>query len=822
MKVRDDLDLAGTYRAAFGHDPNRSFQVETAREIASSGALILRAPTGSGKTRAALLAPLAAWRTGNPLVDRVIYAVPLRSLAFSLADEARAAVLCLGLDLRVTVQIGGSEEDPLFDRGHIIFTTIDQLLSRYLSIPYSLGAGRANMCPGALVGAYIVLDEVHLLDGKRALPTSLVMLGIHFRNVTRFLVMSATLSKSSVASLGKILTCRTRCVEPDEAAGWSGFADIQRTLEVRNEPLDAGTLLGIHRELPRRMLVVVNTVKRAQALHGELHSMLGQDAEVILLHSRFLPTDRKVIEQYLPNLLGKSAVWERRPRILVATQVVEVGLDLSADVLHTELAPASALVQRFGRCARWPGERGRIFVHDSARDESGVRQLGPYRDQKTLIESTWTCLVEATKDGPLKLDAFVANQIVDRVHAAVDQTLFDSFSVVEQERPIARAIDDGEVAQRRELIRDVNSVSVLVRNLEPPGPAKIAEWVSVPRSSLYSLPAADAWTYDFGDETQSMEGGWHREALGSGLVSRALLLALPPAVASYTPQAGLVLGVAGDETPLRIRVEKERPRFGYQSEGWLDHAMRVLRVGMAMEQTRYEVPEINELRPGMAKGLEALDEQIGSIGLTAKLCRLAAVLHDVGKLARPWQNWASEWQVYVTGQSPNGPLAHTDFDPHTHRPMELQFRQRGKRRPPHAVASALACEDLVENLVDDIADSLGDQERTNLTDAVLSAIGRHHAPRAESDCAFLPADGVQHFVGQALTAAGLPSQASELKKIDGSQMGRFKDIVVQLGQEGDRGGRKKARQTMLVYWVVVRYLRTADGHSQALARVEEC
>lgn len=205
--------LEEAYEIAWGQRCDRRFQIDVAEALVRGGAAVLRAPTGSGKTRAALLAALAAWRSGEPLVDRVLYAVPIRSLASSLADVARQAIEAMRLPLRVTVQIGGHEEDPLYERGHIVFTTVDQLLSRYLSLPYSLGAFRANMCPGALLGSLIVLDEVHLYEFQRALSTALVMLGRHLAGLARFLVMSATLTEPAVSALTRFLGCPP-CASP--------------------------------------------------------------------------------------------------------------------------------------------------------------------------------------------------------------------------------------------------------------------------------------------------------------------------------------------------------------------------------------------------------------------------------------------------------------------------------------------------------------------------------------------------------------------------------------------------------------------------------
>lgn len=46
---------------------------------------------------------------------------------------------------------------------------------------------------------------------------------------------------------------------------------------------------------------------------------------------------------------------------MISTQVIEAGLDRSFDVLVTEAAPASALIQRAGRVARYGGQ-GEVFV----------------------------------------------------------------------------------------------------------------------------------------------------------------------------------------------------------------------------------------------------------------------------------------------------------------------------------------------------------------------------------------------------------------------------------------------------------------------------
>jgi len=86
--------------------------------------------------------------------------------------------------------------------------------------------------------------------------------------------------------------------------------------------------------------VVVNQVRRAIGLYRKLRDA-GLD--VLLLHSRFNYSDRARIENQLEP---------KRGRILVATQAVEVSLNVSFDECFSDIAPLESLQQRFGRCNR--------------------------------------------------------------------------------------------------------------------------------------------------------------------------------------------------------------------------------------------------------------------------------------------------------------------------------------------------------------------------------------------------------------------------------------------------------------------------------------
>jgi hypothetical protein len=125
------------------------------------------------------------------------------------------------------------------------------------------------------------------------------------------------------------------------AAAVDGYAHQVTELAVQNHK--QGTLT----------LVVVNRVKRAQKIYEALTKAekkgrqitppLYDPSRVALVHSRFRRADR---QRHEALLFGEG------DRIVVATQAVEAGVDVSARLLIAELAPWSSLVQRIGRCNR--------------------------------------------------------------------------------------------------------------------------------------------------------------------------------------------------------------------------------------------------------------------------------------------------------------------------------------------------------------------------------------------------------------------------------------------------------------------------------------
>lgn len=133
----------------------------------------------------------------------------------------------------------------------------------------------------------------------------------------------------------------------------------------------------------QKILLVFNQVERAQEQFQHL-SEKYPDTPIMLIHSRFKRKRRSELEKLL-----KSGFNEKKGAcIVIATQVVEVSLDISFDVMVTECAPLDAMIQRFGRINRKRtlaniGQLKHIYILEPPASEN---EALPYR-LATLIKS---------------------------------------------------------------------------------------------------------------------------------------------------------------------------------------------------------------------------------------------------------------------------------------------------------------------------------------------------------------------------------------------------------------------------------------------------
>jgi CRISPR-associated endonuclease/helicase Cas3 len=358
----------------FGQATEGRSPYEFQREFAMGESLpdLLAVPTGAGKTATAVLGWLYRRRhlrrpdTGR----RLVYCLPMRSLVDQTVREAAGWLRRLGLneEIRVHALLGGAVDqawEESVDAEAILVGTQDQLLSRALNRGYAMSRYRWPVHFALLHNdATWVIDEVQLLGV--GVSTAVQLQGLRDAWGTalpaRTVWMSATLSPTRLETVDSPFPRREPvrlglCAEDREESSPLHPRLTARKVLVPATPavvkksddyakILAREVLTAHVE-GTRTLVVLNRVPRAQALAAALRK-LG-DTPVALVHSRFRPVDRARAQH--------AALEPAWTGILVSTQAIEAGVDISSRTLFTEVAPWSSLVQRFGRCNRageWP------------------------------------------------------------------------------------------------------------------------------------------------------------------------------------------------------------------------------------------------------------------------------------------------------------------------------------------------------------------------------------------------------------------------------------------------------------------------------------
>lgn len=710
---------------------------ERVKELIQAGnSVILQAPTGAGKTRAALAPFIENFfdRADGTTPRKCIYSVPMRVLANQFESEygnlAGAYQRINRREIKVTIQTGEQPKDRQFE-GDLIFCTIDQFLSSYLSRPYGLPRRLANINAGAFVGTYLVFDEFHLLDPDSTLPTTLYAIK-RLSRVAPVLLMTATFSSSVLYALKKeIHNAEVVLVDREEARSIeTSFGEKegrQRIWQTSESTLSANVVLEKHK---KRSLAICNTVRKAQELYRELRkSLKGKDIDVLLLHSRFLQEDRQTVEREIKERFKCEN--SEGSIIAVATQTIEVGVDITSEILHTELAPASALIQRAGRCARYPGELGQVIVYH-------VEKLSPYggENENSLWGKEMIVAFDWLKEHNNEIFDFKKEQdFVNAVAKPRDKKVLLQLSAgapLHAEAIHNVLIGTGNADASRLLIRDADSKLVLIH----PDPDELtlnpylAKGFNIQTRTLFGM--VKEWLdrdididwrvkrligdeiYDK-EESNHTEYGWERLSDLSQLTATQVIV-VNPELAGYLKDEGFVADQGSTSfisTLSDFNTHKEYSGFSYKLEEYEDHIRCVL-------DTFQDISMME-----LVYSAQALEQTAGwSQGSVMRALWLACLFHDVGKLSAGWQEWARAYQRRI-----GMPVSNTFAAGHTEHEWGNQMHREAEKtaskkhaKPNHAGESALATAKV-------IARSFSKTDE-GLVKAILTAITRHHTPFA--------------------------------------------------------------------------------------------
>jgi CRISPR-associated endonuclease/helicase Cas3 len=378
-------------------------QEEMSKPMKEKMNAFLRAPCGSGKT----LAIVYNWLEERP-TPHLIYVLPTKTLLRGIERDIVKILSDTDLpykyveleekrfgnneEISIATDYGERRETSLYAHD-IVLTTLDSYVSRlYRS---SLTPRRYRDFPIArILNSTSVFDEAHMYDNYTHTLMKYVLEFLR-GGEAHHVVMTATMNEEMIGFL-ELDDYYTIRVPPEYWLSFTGYKRLEELMNYENDGDIADKIREIiERNNIRKALIVCNTVGRAQNVFKKLRDMYDN---VVLLHSRFKPQDRNNRER------EAFEISEKEEGFIVATQVVEAGLDISFPNLITDISPGDSLVQRMGRCARKKGEKGEIFIMRPSSE-----QFLPY--SRHGIESVAALM----KDFPIEQSVSFENHLVNTV-----------------------------------------------------------------------------------------------------------------------------------------------------------------------------------------------------------------------------------------------------------------------------------------------------------------------------------------------------------------------------------------------------------------------
>jgi CRISPR-associated endonuclease/helicase Cas3 len=366
------------------------------------GSALLVAPTGSGKTEAALL-----WVTQQLTLrpaQRLFYTLPYQASMNAMYQRLGTEILGhpveeLKSGKVETISIRHSRallkryQDMMsLDERHPAETAKQakwlknktdlntypiQVFSPYqmLKVPYGLKGFETLLLD--YTDALFIFDEIHAYEPKRLALIIEFIRWLREEYGARFLVMTATLPPMLRDKLRDALY-----PQEIDASDTVFEASRRHTVQILDGRLSERIVEQVRAgwDKGQAILVCLNRIADAQRVYRQLQEALSlaPEDDLILLHGRFNGQDRARKEQILLQRAGVGRA-VRRPFVCVATQVVEVSLNVDFDTIYSDPAPLEALIQRFGRVNRGRGPHGptlpvHVFAAPDAPDAPNARE----------------------------------------------------------------------------------------------------------------------------------------------------------------------------------------------------------------------------------------------------------------------------------------------------------------------------------------------------------------------------------------------------------------------------------------------------------------
>jgi CRISPR-associated endonuclease/helicase Cas3 len=544
---------------------------EKISHVPSHKNILIVSSCGSGKTEASYYV-LLQWK------GKTIYVQPQKTLATSIYQRLKRYNEILGLNETWTIQHSSLQEDVFLSNPYVV-TTIDQVLAGYL------GIGRQAYIKGKnVVQANFVFDEIQLFEPGKTLKTTIHMLDALYKRERRFVIMTATMPSYLIEFLSKRYNMEVIITNEPSV----------KDRHVRIRYIDSLDFEEIN-QFGKKQIIICNTQKE----QIEIYQKIEDKSRCIVLNSKLLPEDRGKVEKEVLQYFGKNS--EENNKILISTQVIEAGMDISASRMYSSVCPIDSLIQRDGRVCRWGGKgeiicfRGHYYgVYDEEIVESTIELLKKHQN----IEFTWDIQKKWVND---ILNPYYRKYINERE--------------LKKQKP---KLKDGN---RNELIRGIENVNLIV----DPNPSIESFRKDSVSIHINQLKPLSQWnTFYVLERNDIKEIPCTQVSVGDTIVIKGM--------GCFYDEAGFRVEEGGicKEFPESKKKKKEIIFADYKEEPWIVHAKEVRRV-------MKEKLEKDDFSDYVRKHKDWIAEIAG--------------LHDIGKLDVVWQgkHWANATTV---------PLAH--------------------------------------------------------------------------------------------------------------------------------------------------------------------
>lgn len=356
----DNVPQINRYDYVFPFQEKRGVQC-LMEKLWDNDILLVRAPTGAGKTDASLL--WASKQIEHKRADRLIVAMPTRFTSNALAVSVSKSLSATGLyHSSAWAEIKGSDQNgermksvmSQLQNARLLLTPITVCTIDHLLMSLTLTREDHHLIDFNLANSCLVIDEADFYDDF-TMANIMFLLKVLKEWKVPVLMMSASLPDSILPVINSSTGYNVKQIYSDETDS-QRFRFNLRNKRIYNDFDDIKDLISLC--ITRgNGIIYMNTIDKAMLCYQYVCKQVeesGKDVDVYLYHSHFTEPDKLHIENKLIDALGKEA-WANNAAhgIAILTQIGEMSVNISADIMLSDICPIDRLIQRAGRLCRF-------------------------------------------------------------------------------------------------------------------------------------------------------------------------------------------------------------------------------------------------------------------------------------------------------------------------------------------------------------------------------------------------------------------------------------------------------------------------------------